>query len=247
MQYKQSEKGKAADKRGKKRYRASEAGKARLKRYKSSNTGRSEIKLHKHKNRVSNNLLALANKLLRGSRQKSPKFIRATSFKSEDDFLRCMEASAPQGMSLRDYHKNGLSIEHMVPRWVYNHENGEDLMRCWSAENTRLVVEKDNLEKGKKIVDELCNRVGASKWPLAWKGVIPSQEEKQRMYDSMKKPVVAGSRIVHSNYASDDDFGDFDDDDALLEGDLPSGFDFLDSSDDESVDGDSEYDSECSL
>jgi hypothetical protein len=194
--YKQTEAGKAANKRyaesekGKatyKRYDESEAGKAAQKRYREGDAGQETTKRFVDNRqdrrrasmamRMDATILCAANKLISGRIQTSPSFIERTGFASEAAFLTAVEATFAPGMTFAN---NGTDweLDHKIPREAYDFDKPEDVRRSWSAKNVHALTKAANKEKSWKLVDQYVAEAGVETFPVAWNGKFPDADFK---------------------------------------------------------------------
>ena len=205
VRYNKSDKGKASHKKAREKYKKSDKGKANNAKYMKSDKGKAvranylESAIGKAaKKRVlavqrarcakdpayamQRNITSLAARLLSGHQETSPKFVKRTGFRSESHFLKHMSKMAKKiGMSLKD-HGKVLDCEHKIPIQAYDFRDPEDVKRCWSESNVRMMLSKENKEKSIKIIDELVLEVDPSCWPKSWNGKIPTDDEKEAFY-----------------------------------------------------------------
>lgn len=204
--FKQSDAGKAAIK----RFNQSDAGKARNKRSKQSDAGKARLDREnelKKKRRACDPAYALqqaiicaSSQLVSGERITSPTFLERTSFESEKQFRDHVEAAAERlGFTMAD-HGDEWEVEHAIPQECYDFSDRDDVKRCWSMANVRAMTPGDNYAKGVTILDELCLEVGSAFFPLAWKGVLLTHDEKEAFYASAK-----AEWVPPDEKASDDD------------------------------------------
>jgi len=192
--YKKSAKGKVRDE----RYSKSEKGKTADKRFKTSEAGlaarerqlprRHELYAAAREDegfRMVYKVMSLANNLLNRPSSKSPTFVARTSFKSETHFRAHIRKSFRPGFTMAN-HGPKWHIEHKVPVEAYDFANPVDVKRCWSPENVRTTTPQENTEKSFKIIDSLCGEVGAARFPLSWNGAIPTAQQKDAFYASVR-------------------------------------------------------------
>jgi len=165
-------------------WKTSDAGKAKIKEYTSSQkfldkcksfnkteAGRAVRKRSYEKHKASILILKLFARMLHG--HNSPKAIAASSFRSaahvRNHMRRCIA-----GTPMRMWNYGEIwQCDHKIPRSAYNHDDPEDVKRCWSPENLQPMLCKSNLEKHTAIVPEVVQTVAKEKWPIAWGGVMP--------------------------------------------------------------------------
>jgi hypothetical protein len=169
-----------------KQYQQSDIGRADKKVYTDSEKGLvcKERKKKRYKTdtafRTTLSIKSMGCSLLSGRLQNSPTFFAMTSFVDTAHFLGHLDCNAPYGMSIED--RELLDIEHKIPVEAYDFNNTDDVKRCWSPANVRLLQSKKNREKGVKIIDEICKEVGVDHFPLSWQGRIPNDAEKEEFY-----------------------------------------------------------------
>ena len=188
--YNSTEKGRACQK----RCGSSEKGKASRKRYESSDKGKAARK-RRDKARKARcaadpafalklRIASTASSLARGHHITSPTFVARTSFESEAHFREHLVSMLPDGYTMADYGKGCLDIEHRIPQEAYNFDDPEDVKRCWSPGNVRLLSSGDNNAKGITIIDEQCMEAGSEVFPAAWEGRLLTHDEKEAFYAS---------------------------------------------------------------
>tara|TARA_B110001450_G_C17556339_1_gene454813 strand:- start:125 stop:835 length:711 start_codon:yes stop_codon:yes gene_type:complete len=91
-------------------------------------------------------------------------------------------ASKMTGCMTLANHGSVWHIEHGVAICWYDHDDPEDVQRCWSKANLSAMLASENREKWYKIDDAIANSVGPSNWPKSWNGVLPTHEEREAMY-----------------------------------------------------------------
>ncbi len=222
--YAQSEKGKAAMKRknqsekGKasnKRYAQSEKGKAKQKSARQSEKGKASRKRFletKKKRRAADpayclmgNISRLAVFLVSLEKKNSPAFVKRTSFTSGANFRNHIRReAAKRGWTLAD-HGTKFQIEHKIPQEAFDFNDTEDVKRCWSHANVHAMTKEENMAKSYTIVDALCLDVGAEKYPKAWGGRIPSEEEKQAFYAKCRAAFSQAGPSAGNDYASSEE------------------------------------------
>lgn len=155
-------------------YRDSDVGKAKTKEYtdtdayrlKCSNfsksaAGKDVRKRTYEKHKLSHNLMDAVGRVLNGS--DSPLVCAHTSF--NEDSLRAHFSTAV-GERGKDW-----TVEHHIPRSQYNHDDQEDVKRCWSAANMHPMDPKGNKEKWTRLLPEHVAQVPVEFYPKAWEGV----------------------------------------------------------------------------
>jgi len=194
--FNQSDKGKIVDK----RHKQNVVGKASNKRSKESAAGKALNKREletKKKRRACDPAFALmnaincaSNQLVSGERINSPTFLERTSFDSEEQYRDLVKAAAERlGFTMSQY-GDEWEVEHAIPQLGYDFSIPEDVKRCWSASNVRVMTPSDNYAKGVTILDELCMEVGSDHFPLSWGGKLLTLDEKESFYVKCKTPWV---------------------------------------------------------
>tara|TARA_Y100000816_G_scaffold270725_1_gene234709 strand:- start:187 stop:921 length:735 start_codon:yes stop_codon:yes gene_type:complete len=194
-----SEKGRERSKRfwksdkGKKKNRA-EGAKIAKKRHSKSEKG---VASRKRKNRqLDVKILKAVNQLLCGEK-KYLSIVDQTCFKTgtarevKEHFQRTLVGT---GWTMDD-RGTKWCIEHAIARCWYDHSDPEDVLRCWSHENMYAGDKDAGTAKGVRILDSECIRAGANNWPKAWNGEMPSEEERQKMYDAKLGHNVAANSL----------------------------------------------------
>jgi len=155
-------------------YRGSATGKAKDKertdtdayRLKCSNysktaDGKATRKRSYDNNKLSQSLMNATARVLHGA--SSPLIDQHTSF--DDDELR-----EHLGSAVGEYGVD-WTVDHHIPRSAYDHDDPEDVKRCWSPSNMHPMEAKANKEKWNKILPEHVAQVPAEFYPKAWAGV----------------------------------------------------------------------------
>ena len=60
------------------------------------------------------------------------------------------------------------TIDHIIPIYYYDLNNGDDLYRCFNYKNTQLLDKKDNYVKGAVLPDDETLLKMADVWPVGW-------------------------------------------------------------------------------
>jgi len=129
--------------------------------YAKTAAGKATRKRSFENNKLSQSLMNATARVLHGAN--SPLIEQHTSF--DEDSLREHFASAV-GEYCVDW-----TVDHHIPRSVYNHDDPEDVKRCWSLANMHPMSAKANKEKWNKILTEHVAQVPAEFYPKAWAGV----------------------------------------------------------------------------
>ena len=56
-------------------------------------------------------------------------------------------------------------IDHCIPETYYNHEELNELLKCWSSENLQLLTPQKNQIKGARIIKDHVEQVPKELWP----------------------------------------------------------------------------------
>ena len=155
-------------------YRNSAIGKAKEKEYHGSDkflqkcrdyaktaAGKASRKRSYDNHKLSSSLMNATARVLHGA---NSRLIEGhTSF--DDNSLRAHFASAV-GEYCVDW-----TVDHHIPRSAYDHDDPEDVKRCWSPANMHPMDPKANKEKWNKVLPEHVAQVPAEFYPKAWAGV----------------------------------------------------------------------------
>jgi len=216
VEYKQTEAGKAAQKRATKRYGKSKKGKANIKRGRDHHMDRYRESTAM---RMDATIMSASNALISGRHMTSPKFLQRTSFASEQEFFDVLEATFTPVMNFKN-HGAVWEVEHKIPREAYDFDDPEDVKCCWSAKNVHAMTVVGNDEKSWKLVDEYIAAAGVENFPKAWNGQFPDAAFKAAHNAKMVAHKALDDAVGERPSGSDDD--DDDDDDAAM-GERPSG------------------------
>ncbi|MBE36663.1 MAG: hypothetical protein CMI16_14090 [Opitutaceae bacterium] len=182
-----------------KRYMRSEIGKANAKRQRQSPVGKAQYKraleaarllyANDPSYRMQHMVHSSSVRILNGTLQTSPSFENRTG-RGCAEFAADIHAKAvAKGFVVAN--RGSWSIDHVIPQHAFDFCNPEDVRRCWSKENLDVASPLENDQKSWHIVDELCEAVGADKYPVAWCGRLPSEEKKQEMYTRLQNRLNA--------------------------------------------------------
>lgn len=141
--------------------------------YAKSEHGKAVRSAYYKDHKLSQNLVCATARVLRGG--SSPMLISNSSFTSEthlrNHFRSQMVGTA---MTMQNYGGDCWGVDHRIPRSAYNHDDPEDVRRCWSPENMRPLDVQSNKQKASIIVPTEVDAVPVSHWPKAWNGQIPA-------------------------------------------------------------------------
>jgi len=212
VEYKQTEAGKAANKRA----RTSKKGKATIKRGRDRRTDRVRESTAM---RMDGAIRSASTGLISGRHETSSTFLERTSFASEQEFFDVLEATFASGMNFKN-HGAVWEVEHKIPREAYNFDDPEDVKRCWSAKNVHAMTPAANKEKSWKLLDEYIAAAGVENFPKAWNDQVPDAAFKAAHNAKMVAQKALDDAAGERSSGSDDD----DDDDAAM-GERPDGSD----------------------
>ena len=102
----------------------------------------------------------------------TPILFRHTEFTSKADVVAHLTQFVPPGVPIA-VAREQLQIEHNIPVKEYDHNILENVRRCHSKRNLRLLPADANDEKHIKVIRAICVDVGVEVWPVGWGGVIP--------------------------------------------------------------------------
>jgi len=118
---------------------------------------------------------------LKDEYQSATFFAIATDFESAQDLAdHLLGMAAPHGWTLENY-GTVWQVDHTVACFWYDHANPEDRRRCWRAQNLVPMLAKSNREKSFALpADDVLHGIGIENWPVDWKGVPPTAQERER-------------------------------------------------------------------
>jgi len=165
-QYWQSDKGKKAIKTNNQRPEK----KAGSKTYRTSAKGKATNAKNQQRNKKSRSIGVALASLLSGSRKSAPPFTAVSDLNSV--------------AKVKEFFKNkqDKEVEHKIPIWCYNHDDQEDVKRCWHSRNLQQMDAIDNEAKGIEIQNQCVEEMGAEGWPALFGGEVPSQQQKEEWY-----------------------------------------------------------------
>ena len=201
--YKDSDKGKAAEERyfasdkGKAatdRYEKSDKGKARDERYDKSDKGKARDERYNEARSESSALRrtvqpawALKEDLIRfasefvASKKFSFVFEETTGLIGKDLLARLKE-TFHSGMTFANYAEM-WQISHLIPRAAFDHNDPENVRRCWDVRNFRADLKEDNQEMQHRIIPANALLAGKDCFPVEWDGHTPSQHKIDGFFD----------------------------------------------------------------
>jgi len=201
--YKDSDKGKARDE----RYHKSDKGKARDERYHKSDKGKATQKKYKDsdKGNAANeryNETRSKSSALRRTEQpawalKEDLIVNAAAFVSHRNFsfvfeettgllgkdlLARLKETFHSGMTFAN-HAEVWQISHLIPRAAFDHNDPENVRRCWDVRNFRADLKEDNHEMQHRIIPANALLAGKDCFPVEWDGHIPSTNKIDGFFD----------------------------------------------------------------
>ena len=120
-------------------------------------------------------------KLLSGSMKNSALVKRVTAFRNGASFKRHIRTTFAGNMSVQNYGTSDGSwqVGHKIAVAMYDHENAEDVRRCWSPENMFAQDSKENRLLGVKLPNENDLLALRTIWPKGWKDVPLNQASRK--------------------------------------------------------------------
>lgn len=169
-------------------YRHSKEGKTKTKEYTDTPEYRAKcrafsktdagkaIRKRTYKNhKRSTDLMNAFARIIRGG--DSPTAITASGFTASmavrNHFRRLTKGTS---MSLKNY-GSVWGVDHKIPRSAYDHDDKQDVKRCWSAANMRPLTDKENKDKWTRLIKPIIEEVPVELWPKRWGGVLPQECE----------------------------------------------------------------------
>jgi hypothetical protein len=159
----------------KKAYRASARGKMKEKEYHSTDeflakcreyaktsAGKANRKRSYDNNKLSQKLTNGLNRILHGG--DSPTSLSHMPFSSSEEIRMHFKSKLPPEWEMSDYGVK-WTVDHHIPRSAYNHNDPDDVRRCWSPSNMHPMASKENKEKGNKVLPEHQEMVPRNMWP----------------------------------------------------------------------------------
>ena len=201
--YKDSDKGKAANERydksdkGKavqKKYHDSDKGKAAQKKYDKSDKGKAANERYNEGRRES---FALRRTVQPAWALKEDLILNAANFVAHrkfsfvfeektgllgKDLLARLKETFHSGMTFANY-AEVWQISHLIPRAAFDHNDPENVRRCWDVRNFRADLIKTNQEMQHRIIPENALLAGPECFPVEWNDHVPSQNKIDGFFD----------------------------------------------------------------
>ena len=117
-------------------YQGSQLNKEAQAKYWKSAKGKEAVQRRLTKHRHSIDIQIGFSQLVSGSRKKSSVVFRCTEFKTAAAVIRHVKSTLLDGMRWSEYGST-WEIDHKIPRSAYDHDDPEDVLRCWSRANVR--------------------------------------------------------------------------------------------------------------
>lgn len=136
-------------------------------RYYTSEKGKDTAAKCRAKHRHSIDLQIGFSQLLSGSRETSSVVFRCTEFKSAEEVREHVHSTLDPSMRVDDY---GVTweVDHKIARCEYDHDDPEDVLRCWSRANIKAEWITDNRSKNSRIVESVVATVPHGQRPKQW-------------------------------------------------------------------------------
>ena len=125
----------------------------------------------KASNRIAAAFSSRFNQIIKGS--KSHKSISYTGFATSEQLMDHLATLFEAGMTRENYGMKGWVVDHMIPRILYDHEDEDEIFRCWNSCNLRPCWHRKNCSKGAKLLSSMVDKVPPQYWPKSWAGIRP--------------------------------------------------------------------------
>ena len=187
---KKTDKGKATQK----KYKDSDAGKATHERYNKSDKGKATHERYNEARiesfalrRTEQPAWALKEDLIRFASEfaASKKFrsvFEETTGLLGKDLLARLKETFHSGMTFANY-AEVWQISHLIPRAAFDHNDPENVRRCWDVRNFRADLIKTNQEMQHRIIPENALLAGPECFPVEWNDHVPSQNKIDGFFD----------------------------------------------------------------
>jgi len=139
-------------------YRGSQLNKDAQSKYWKSSKGKEAVDRRLAKHRHSIDIQIGFSQLVSGARKKSSVVFRCTEFKTASAVIFHVKSTLLDGMKWQDYGTT-WEIDHKIPRSAYNHDDAEDVLRCWSRANVRACWKTANRSKNAQLCPTLVQEV----------------------------------------------------------------------------------------
>jgi len=151
-------------------YRGSQLNKDAQSKYWKSNKGKEAVDRRLTKHRHSIDIQIGVSQLVSGKRKKSAVVFRCTEFKTAAALIAHVKSTLLDGMQWKDYGAT-WEIDHKIPRSAYNHDDPEDVLRCWSRANVRACWKRTNRSKNALLCPALVQEVPVAYHPKSGLGI----------------------------------------------------------------------------
>lgn len=111
--------------------------------------------------------------LIKGRIKKSKTLFSNSNFVDFQDILQHFKSQLSSDMTMENYGQL-WHVDHRIPASVFDHNDPEDIRRCWSKSNLHPMIGSDNCKKSNKLFVSQCVAAGEACFPKAWGGSIPS-------------------------------------------------------------------------
>lgn len=148
-----------------------------------SKANKAPLRLKKQRDRRTNDrafalrsaLQTKVNRMLRGGAKSSGAVEQFVGVSSADELMHHCKQFFHNGMTAENY-GSYWHVDHTIPCKWYS-SSDEDMKRCWSLANLRPMMGPENQKKGSKVPpNPVLVAVGSRVWPVAWGGVLPTEE-----------------------------------------------------------------------
>ena len=136
-------------------------------KYWATDNGKEAARRRLEKHRHSIDLQIGFSQLLSGSRKVSGVVFRCTEFKSAEEVKAHVYSTLQPNMRPEDYGST-WEVDHKIPRSEYDHDDPEDVYRCWSRANIRASWITDNRSKNCSVVPNVVATVPHGMRPKRW-------------------------------------------------------------------------------
>lgn len=151
-----------------KAYTDTDAYRAKCSKYAKTDSGKAARQRSYAKHTLATNLMNGVARMLRGGT--SPNTISAISFRSAIDVRNHFRQQLSGDCTMANY-GDAWTVDHRIPKSAYDHNDPEDVRRCWSKANMHPMSGKANKEKWTQLCPEEVAKVPPELWPKAWGGV----------------------------------------------------------------------------
>ena len=98
------------------------------------------------------------------------------------DLLARLKETFHSGMTFANYGEL-WQISHLIPRAAFDHNDPENVRRCWDVRNFRADLKEDNWGMQHRIIPANALLAGKDCFPVEWDGHTPSQHKIDGFFD----------------------------------------------------------------